>query len=77
MLARVTERYQPNVRMMSLSYINVQKLEETRQTVTSVFEDACRYTEAHSQPLPTLNVVPRLSDLENDWARLQKCRREY
>lgn len=77
MLARVTERYQPNVRIMSLSYINVQKLDETRQIVTSVFEDACRYTEAHSQPLPTLNVAPRLSDLENDWARLQKCRREY
>ena len=76
-LARVTERYQPNVRMTSLSSINVQKLDETRQIVTSVFEDACRYTEAHSQPLPTLTVAPKLSDLENDWARLQKCRREY
>ena len=76
-LAKVTERYQPNVRMMSLSMINVQKLEHTRQVVTSVFEDACRYIEAHSQPLQTLSVAPKLSDLEGDWAKLQKCRQEY
>ena len=76
-LAKVTERYQPNVRMTSLSRIKVQRLEQTRQTVMSVFEDACRYIEAHSQPLPTLGVGPKLSDLENDWDKLQKCRSEY
>ena len=76
-LAKVTERYQPNVRMTSLSRINVQKLEQTRQTVTSVFEEACRYIEAHSQPLLTLGVGPKLSDLENGWDKLQKCRSEY
>ena len=76
-LAKVTERYQPNVRMTSLSRIKVQKLEQTIQTVTSVFEDACRYIEAHSQPLPTLGVAPKLADLENDWEKLQKCRSEY
>ena len=77
MLAKVTERYQPNVRMTSLSKINVPKLDDTRQTVTSGFENACRYIEAHSQPLLTLGVVPKLSDLENDWDKLQKCRSEY
>ena len=77
MLAKVTERYQPNVRMTSLGRIKVQKLEQTRQTVTSVFEDACRHVEAHSQPLPTLGVAPKLADLENDWGKLQKCRSEY
>ena len=76
-LAKVTERYQPNVRMTSLSRIKVQKLEQTIQTVTSVFEEACRYIEAHSQPLPTLGVAPKLSDLESDWDKLLKCRSEY
>ena len=76
-LANVTERYQPNVRMTSLSRIKVQKLEQTRQTVTSVFEDACRYIEAHSQPLLTLGVAPKLPDLENDWDKLKNCRSEY
>ena len=73
-LAKVTERYQPNVRMTSLSQINVPKLEITIESVLSVFEDACRYIEAHSQPLQTLGVAPKLSDLEEDWERLEKCR---
>ena len=77
MLAKVTERYQPNVRMTSLSRINVPKLDDTRQTVTSGFENACRYIEAHSQPLLTLGVAPNLSDLKNEWGKLQKCRSEY
>ena len=76
-LAKVTQRYQPNVRMTSLSRINVPKLEVTRQTVTSVFGDACRYIEAHSQPLLTLGVGPKLSVLKNDWDKLRKCRSEY
>ena len=63
--------------MTSLSRINVPKLEITRQTVMSVFEDACRYIEAHSQPLITLGVGPKLDDLESDWDKLQKCRSEY
>ena len=76
-LKKVTERYQPNVRMTSLSRINVPKLEDTRHTVMSVFEDACRYIEAHSQPLPTLGTPPKISDLEGDWDKLKKCRTEY
>ena len=76
-LKGVTERYQPNVRMASLARIKVQKLEQTRHTVTAVFEEACRYIEAHSQPLPTLSVVPNLSDLEDNWEKLQKCRSEH
>ena len=76
-LADVTERYQPNVRMGALKRIKVSKLEQTIETVTSVFDDACRYIDAHSQPLPTLGVNPKLSDLENDWATLRNCRSEY
>ena len=76
-LAKVTERFQPNVRMTSLRRIKVAKLEETIETVTSVFENACRYIEAHSQALHSLGVAPNLSDLEDDWDKLRKCRREY
>lgn len=76
-LAKVTERYQPNVRMTSLSRIKIFRLEQTIETVTSVFEEACRYIEAHSQALPTLGVAPKLSDLENNWEKLRKCRKEY
>ena len=76
-LADVTERYQPNVRMGALKRIKVSKLEQTIETVTSIFDEACRYIDAHSQPLPTLGVNPKLSDLENDWATLRNCRSEY
>ena len=75
--AKVTERYQPNVRMTSLGRIKVEKLEYTIQTVTIVFEEACRYIDAHSRPLPTLSVAPKLADLETSWEKLQKCRTEY
>ena len=76
-LANVTERYQPNVRMTSLERINVSKLGDTIKTVTTVFGDACRYIDAHSQPLATLGVAPTLSQLQDDWDKLQKCRSEY
>ena len=76
-LAEVTERYQPNVRIGALKKIKVSKLEQTIETVTSVFDDACRYIDAHSQPLPTHGVNPKLSDLENDWGKLRGCRSEY
>ena len=77
MLAKVTERYQPNVRMTSLERIHVSVLGETIETVSAVFADACRYIDGHSQPLPTLGVAPNLSQLEQDWIKLKDCRTEY
>ena len=77
MLVKVTERYQPNVRMGNLDKIKVSILGATIETVTSVFSDACRYIDAHSQPLPTLGVAPALSQLQDDWGKLRKCRSEY
>ena len=77
MLAKVTERYQPNVRMTNLDRIKVSILGTTIETVTSVFADACGYIDAHSQPLPTLGVAPKLSQLQVDWEKLKKCRTEY
>ena len=76
-LAQVTERFQPNVRMTQLGKIKVSVLGETIETVTSIFEDACRYIEAHSQPLPTLGVAPTLAQLQEDWVKLRECRTKY
>ena len=76
-LAEVTERYQPNVRIGALKGIKTSKLEQTIATVTSVFNDACRYIDAHSQPLATLGILPKLSDLKSDWGKLRVCRSEY
>ena len=70
-LAQVTQRFQPNVRMTQLDRIKVSVLKETIETVKSVFEDACRYIEAHSQPLPSLSVAPTLTQLEEDWQTLK------
>lgn len=76
-LARVTERYQPNVRMTALPRIKIAKLENTIAVVTAVFEAACRAIEGHSQPLQTLGVVPTLAQLEEDWGKANQCRSEY
>ena len=76
-LAQVTERYQPNVRMMALDRIKVSVFDETRKTVVSVFERACRYMEGHSQPLATLGVAPTLTGLETDWTSLKECKERH
>ena len=76
-LAQVTQRFQPNVRMTQLDKIKVSVLKETIATVTSVFDDACRYIEAHSQPLPSLSVAPNLTHLKEDWQTLKECRKNY
>lgn len=76
-LAQVTERYQPNVRMTALNNIKFIALPQTTEIVLRIFDDACRYTDSHSQPLPTLGVAPSLQQLEEDWETLQKCRKQY
>ena len=73
LLRGVTQRYQPNVGMTRLSNINTGKLPELIETVVGIFEEACRYIDGHSQPLPTLGVSPTLAGLEEHWARLQAC----
>ncbi|SIF22359.1 cytochrome c biogenesis protein CcmA [Mycobacteroides abscessus subsp. abscessus] len=73
LLRGVTQRYQPNVGMTRLSNINTEKLPELIETVVGIFEEACRYIDGHSQPLPTLGVSPTLAGLEEHWERLQAC----
>jgi len=77
LLRGVTQRYQPNVGMTRLAQINTDKLADSIEIVTRVFEDACRYIDGHSQPLPTLGVAPSLTDLENHWKELQDCAKAY
>lgn len=59
--------------MTRLSNINTEKLPELIETVVDIFEEACRFIDGHSQPLPTLGVSPTLQGLEDHWATLQEC----
>ncbi|MGB7217329.1 MAG: AAA family ATPase [Vicinamibacterales bacterium] len=76
-LADVTARYRPHVRMTSLPNIKTELLKETISLVLPIFEKACRITEAHSQPLETLCVKPALDELKEDWATLQAERQKH
>lgn len=64
LLQGVTRRYQPNVRMTALPNLKPAALPGAIETVTGIFEDACRYIDGHSQPLPTLGVSPTLAGLK-------------
>ena len=77
LLQEVTMRYQPNVKMTALPKIKSNALPAAIQTVVKVYEDACRYIEAHSQPLATQGLIPTLAELEKDWATLQQCQKDY
>ncbi|MGL1636573.1 hypothetical protein ACSTI0_00785, partial [Vibrio parahaemolyticus] len=57
--------------------IKIAALPAAIETVNRVFEEACRYIDGHSQPLPTLNVSPTLAGLEAHWAELSGARAAY
>lgn len=75
LLRGVTQRYQPNIGMTKLPQIKADTLPQIIQTVTRIFEDACRFIDGHSQPLVTLGVSPTLTGLEKHWAELQECKK--
>ena len=77
LLAGVTERYQPNVRMTLLRRIKANRLPAAVAAISPIFEKACRYIASHSQPAETLNIRPTLDDLRNDWKSLQDARQAY
>ena len=77
LLAGVSQRYQPNIRMTTLGSIKVGALPAATEVVTRIFEEACRYIPGHSQPLPTLGVAPTLAGLESHWKELQEARKSY
>ncbi|MDO4900568.1 AAA family ATPase [Actinomyces sp.] len=75
LLRGVTQRYQPNVAMTRLARIDTSKLNEIIPKVMEIFEEACRYIDAHSQPLVTLSVAPTLEGLVQRWEELQALKR--
>jgi energy-coupling factor transporter ATP-binding protein EcfA2 len=77
LLQGVTQRYQPNVRMTTLPQIKVAALPAAIETVTQIFDDACRYIDGHSQPLASQNVSPTLAGLETQWQELQAAQKAY
>jgi len=77
LLKGVSQRLQPNIRMTTLRDIKVGALPAASGVVARVFEDACRFIAAHSQPLATLGVGPSLSGLEAHWKELQDARKTY
>jgi hypothetical protein len=72
-----TERFRPNVRMTTLPKIRFDRLEAAVQAIVPVFERACGYIAAHSQPVETLNTRPTLDDLKKDWAIIEQARKDY
>ena len=74
LLRGVTQRYQPNVGMTKLGQINTEALSDIIPEVSRIFEEACRYIDGHSQPLPTLYTSPTLPELEKHWEELQQLR---
>lgn len=77
LLQGVTQRYQPNVRMTNLPKIKPVAMVATVETVNRIFEEACRYIDGHSQPLPSLSVSPTLAGLEAHWLELTQARATY
>jgi ABC-type transport system involved in cytochrome c biogenesis ATPase subunit len=77
LLAAVTERYQPNVRMTAIATIKPSALPAAFGVVTTTFERACRFIDGHSQPLVTQGVAPTLANLEEDWRALCDCQKAY
>jgi hypothetical protein len=77
LLAKVTQRYQPNVAMQELGRIRTDRLGPAITTIYPIWEKANRYIPGHSQPLVTLGVRPTLDELRGDWAALQQALRDY
>ncbi|MBB1496485.1 AAA family ATPase [Propioniciclava sp. MC1595] len=77
LLAGVSQRYQPNIRMTTLANIKAGALPAASEVVVRIFEDACGFIAGHSQPLVTLGVSPTLPGLEIHWKELQEARSAY
>lgn len=76
LLKGVTRRYQPNVHMTTLAQINFEKFDEIATEVVDIYEKACRFIDAHSQPFATQGVSPTLSRLQDDWQKAQQLKKK-
>ena len=77
LLAKVTQRLQPNVAMQNLRLIKSAHLQAAIDSIFPIWEKACRYVRAHSQPLETVGIRPNLTELKRDWATLQEALKAY
>lgn len=77
LLARVTQRYQPNVAMQELRRIRSDRLGAAIAAIYPIWDKANRYIPAHSQPLVTLGIRPTLDELRSDWTSLQEALTDY
>jgi recombinational DNA repair ATPase RecF len=77
LLAKVTQRYQPNVAMQQLERIRPDRLGAAIAVIYPIWERSNRYIPGHSQPLETLGVRPTMDELRADWTALQQALRDY
>jgi recombinational DNA repair ATPase RecF len=63
----VVRRYEPNIRLTVLPDIKPMALKSAGEVICRVYDETCRYIEAHSQPMEHLNVVKTIDELENDF----------
>ena len=77
LLKEAVRSYNPNVMVDNLMEINLADFEKDRAVVCEMFKKACRYIASHKQPLETLNVRPRLDELEADWRVLQEVQKRH
>ena len=77
LLAGVTKRYEPNVRMTMLPQIKGAALKAAVDEILPVFEECCRTIASHSQPLETLNIRPTLDGLKKDLKRVNDAVEAY
>lgn len=73
----VTRRHRANVMMTKLVDIRPERLPAAIKVVNEVFDKCCDFIPAHSHSLETLNVRPKLEELEKEWADLQNARSVY
>ena len=77
LLAKVTQRYQPNVAMQQLAQIKADRLGAAITAIYPIWEKSNRYIPGHSQPLASLGIRPTLDELRADWAALQQALADY
>lgn len=77
LLCGLTERLQPHLRMTALGKIKTGALAPAIAVVDPIYQRACRYVASHSQPGETLASRPPLSELEDDWDKVQHARDAY
>lgn len=65
-LQNMIRRYEPNVMLTALPKIKPQAFKDAAEKIFPVYQETCRYIEAHSQPLEHLNVVRTVDELERD-----------